>query len=169
MNLKTLSRGLLLITCIVIAACTEEEPTDVGDNLIPSGDVRTFEVILNPADFIEYDTTFAGYSSAQDAVFGIVANKFEGVVDANLLIRMAEPLRVISVRNSAGTVVPDSNPQYFAGRMVIKIDTLRTDSDVPVSFAAYKTAEEWQFSATWTLRIDTGSVELPWTTPGGTR
>ena len=169
MNFKTLIRGLLLITTIFTAACTDEEPTDVGDNLVSTGDVRTFEVILNPADYILYDTTFTGYSRAQDANFGIVANKFGGVLDANLLVRMAQPLSIISVRNSAGNAVPDSNPQYFSGRMVLRIDTLRTDSDAPVRFAAYRIAEPWEFNTTWTLRIDTGAVELPWATPGGTR
>ena len=33
----------------------------------------------------------------------------------------------------------------------------------------FQTAEEWDASATWTQRVDTGSVDLLWTTPGGTR
>ena len=169
MNWKTLIRRLLLLTGLSLTACTEETPTDVGDDLLPSGAVRTFEVILEPGDFIEYDTTFTGYTRAQDAPFGLIANRFEGVLDANLLIRMAQPLRVINVRNAAGTIVPDSNPNYFAGRLVVRIDTLRTDSDPPVRFSAFRTAEEWDFSATWTLRVDTGNVRRTWATPGGTR
>lgn len=169
MNLRVLRGGLLLLLAVFTAACTDESPTDVGDNLLPSGDVRTFEVILDAEDFIAYDTTFTGYTSAHDATFGLVANKFGGVVDSNLLIRMAQPLSVINVRNSAGTVVPDSSPRYFAGRLVIRVDTLRTDSDPPVLLRAFRIAEEWDFSTTWTLRVDTGALQLPWATPGGTR
>lgn len=33
----------------------------------------------------------------------------------------------------------------------------------------FQTAEEWDASATWTQRVDTGNVDLLWATPGGTR
>ena len=51
--------GLLLVT-----ACTDEAPTEVGDDLLPSGEVRTFEVILQPGEYLAYDTTFTGVEDA---------------------------------------------------------------------------------------------------------
>ena len=164
MNLKR-----LLVLLFAITACTDEAPTDVGDALIPSGDVRTFEVILDAATFLAYDTTFTGYTSAQAAPFSVIANDFGGVVDANYLVRLGQPPAVINVRNSAGTTVSDSAPQYFAGRLVLRLDTLLSDSEPPVRFRAFTTAEPWDFTATWTERIDSGNVKLPWQTPGGTR
>src|SRR5688500_3274664 len=97
-NLKTLRRWLSFLFVIAVAtACTDEVPTDVGDDLLPSGDVRTFEVILDAADFLTYDTTFSGYASTQNAAFSVLANKFEGVVDANVLFRFQTPPTAIAV------------------------------------------------------------------------
>ena len=148
-------------------ACTDETPTDVGDDLLPSGEVRTFEVILDPADYLTFDTTFTGYTSTRDASWVTLANQFDGVVDANGLFRFAAPPRIVTVRGASGVVV-DSFPRYFEGRLVLRIDTLQSQ-EPPVRLRAFHTAEEWDRSANWTLRIDTGSVELPWATPGGTR
>ena len=163
MNLKQLLPLLLALT-----ACTDEAPTDVGGELISTGDVRTFEVVLDPAQFIAYDTTFSGYATPQDAPFTLIANKFGGVVDANVLLRLALPPAIINVRNAAGTTVPDSAPRYFAGRLVVRFDTTLS-TPRPATFRAFRTIEPWHFSATWTLRVDTGNVELPWSTPGGSR
>lgn len=159
----------VLFGFLVVSACTEEAPTEVGDDLLPSGEVRTFEVILDAATFLSYDTTFSGYTATRNAAFTMVANKFEGVLDANSLFRFGQPPGVINVRNSAGTATVDSTPSYFAGRLVLRFDSVTSDAVPPVRFRAFRTAEAWHQSATWTLRVDTGNVELPWSTPGGTR
>ena len=163
MNLKR-----LLPLLLVLAACTEETPSEVGGGIISTDDVRTFELLLDPAQWMAYDTTFSGYARPQDAPFSMIANKFGGVVDSNLLIRPAQPPTVINVRNAAGASVPDSSPRYFAGRLVIRFDTTLS-TEPPAFFRAFRTVEPWHFSATWQLRVDTGNVQLPWAMPGGSR
>ena len=165
-----LYRWLLLLSGLIIfSACTEETPTEVGDDLLPSGEVRTFEVVLDPAAYLTFDTTFTGYANPRNASFTIIANKFENVLDANSLFRFGQPPGAISVRNSAGTATVDSTPSYFAGRLVLRFDTVTSDASPPVRFRAFRTAEAWDETATWTLRTDSGAVQLPWTQPGGTR
>jgi hypothetical protein len=158
-----------LFVVFAVAACTDETPTEVGDDLLPSGEVRTFEVILDPSAFLAFDTTFSGYALPQNAAFSVLANKFAGVVDANVLVRLQQPPPVITVRNTAGNTVVDSQPRFFAGRLVLRVDTLASESGPGVFVRGFRTAEPWDLSATWTLRVDTGNVELPWATPGGTR
>ncbi len=153
----------------LVSACTDETPTEVGDDLLPSGEVRTFEVVLDPGAFLTFDTTFTGYTAPRNAPFTIIANKFGGVLDANTLFRFGQPPGVIQVRNPAGVATNDSTPQYFAGRLVLRFDSTTSDAAPPVRFRAFQTAEAWNETATWTLRIDTGAVQLPWSTPGGTR
>ena len=169
-NLKSLRRWLsFLFVLLVASACTDETPIEVGDDLLPSGDVRTFEVILDLAEFATYDTTFSGYALPQNAAFTVLANKFEGVLDANTLLRFQQPPPFINVRNPAGSIVVDSAPRYFAGRLVLRVDTLSSESGPPLLVRGFRTAEAWHTSATWDLRIDTGVVKLPWATRGGTR
>jgi hypothetical protein len=163
-----LSRWLpVLFGLMIVSACTDEAPTEVGDDLLPSGEVRTFEVILDPALFLTYDTTFTGYTNTRNASFTIIANKFEGVLDANSLFRFGQPPRIINVRNAAGTATVDSTPSYFAGRLVLRFDSVTSDAAPPVRFRAFQTTEAWDETATWTMRTDSGSVEIPWTVPGG--
>jgi hypothetical protein len=169
-NLKTLQNWLLLLVALfAVTACTDEAPTEVGDDLLPGDEVRTFEVILEPSAFSVYDTTFSGFADVRNAPFTIIANDFEGVLDVHSLIRFTQPPTIISVRNAAGNVVVDSTPSYFAGRLVLRVDTTASESTPPVLLRAFQTAEEWGSSATWTLRLDTRNVQLPWATPGGTR
>lgn len=168
--MKMLQRWLPVCCALfVMSACTDEAPTDVGDDLLPSGGVRTFEVVLDPAQFITYDTTFTGYTRAANAAFSPLARQFQGVLDANALFRFAQPPTLIAVRNAAGSTVTDSTPSYFAGRLVLRVDTLASESAPPLLVRGFQTGEAWDASATWTLRVDTGNVELPWMTPGGTR
>ena len=168
MNCMKLYRWLPVVLGLLTAtACTDETPTDVGDDLLPSGDVRTFEVILDPADFLTFDTTFTGYTTLQNAAWITLANTFDGVLDANGLFRFANPPAIITVRGATGAVV-DSFPRYFEGRLVLRFDTLMSQ-EPPVRVGAFRTAEAWDRSATWALRVDTGNVQLPWSTPGGTR
>lgn len=170
MNLKKLHRWLPIIAGLfAFTACTEETPVEVGGGLLQGDNIRTFEIILESSSFLAYDSSFSGYTTPQDAPFAIVANKFGGVLDANALFRLAIPPAVINVRNTAGTVVSDSAPRYFSGRLVVRLDTLRSDANPPVQFVAHRIAEEWDRSATWTLRVDSGGVRRPWATPGGTR
>ena len=153
---------------VFMSACTDESATDVGDVLLPNGEVLTFEVTLPASQFLVSDSAFAGYTQPFDATFGLIANKFEGVFDANTLLRFSLTPRTVVVRTTGNTIVVDSAPRFPTGRMVVKFDTLGSTAR-PVRFTLYRTAEPWDVSATWINRVDTGTVTLPWATPGGTR
>jgi hypothetical protein len=165
-----MKRGLSLLLglfALVLTACTQETPTDIGGPLLPGGDVRTFEIIFEPAQYLEYDTAFSGYANAFGSPVLAIARNFEGVVNANTLLRFARPATSIQVRNAAGTVVTDTLPRYTTGRLVIRIDTARSRGAATVS--VYRAAENFDAStATWTVRSDTGGVRQTWRTPGGT-
>jgi hypothetical protein len=161
---------LLALSVASLSSCIEENPTEVGDVLLPSGDVISFEILLPASSFLVWDSSFTGYSKVTDAQFAIIARKFENTVDANMLTRFGQLPSTIVVRNTTtNTAVTDSAPKYFTGRLVLKFDTLVTPLTRPVLLRLFPTTEEWDVSATWTNRVDTGSVHLPWTTPGGTR
>jgi hypothetical protein len=152
---------------LVLSACGDEGPTEIGAGLLPANPIRTFEVVLGPERYLVFDTAFGLYSEPQDAAFLILADRFEGVLDAHGLARFNIPT-AISVVDTLGIARLDTMPRYFAGTVRMEVDTL-LGTNAPVRLALYRTAEEWEVSATWTLRSDEGGVQRAWATPGGTR
>lgn len=158
--------GLALATVLVAGACNEEVPTGVGGGLLPPGGIRTFEVVLEPERWLVSDTAFGLYSAVPDENFFILADKFDDALDSRALVRFLVP--AVSARDTATNATrTDTLPNYFAGRMVLLIDTLQS-APPPVTIALYRTTEEWHgLSATWALAVDSGAVTVPWSVPGG--
>ncbi len=164
-----LAKTLLLLCAAGLVACTEEEPTDIGGPLVPSGDVQTFEVILTPDQYLEFDTAFSGYVNPFETDIKLVARSFEGVLNANTLLRFTGLPTTLQVRDSAGTTVrTDSTPRFPTGYLMLRIDTVRSRGSGRLG--VYRVAEAWDpATSTWNVRVDTGGVTRNWTTPGGTR
>lgn len=165
-------RRLLVAGAVLLsAACGNDAPLSVGDELLPNQPITSYEVILEAEEFLALDSAFAIYDAGQPVGFAIIANSFESVLDANVLARFLI-LKTITVRDTlvTGSTIVDTLPRYFAGRVVVRFDTLRTDLSGEAEFELYRAEESWHAtSATWTERVDTGDVTLPWTEPGGTR
>jgi len=163
-------RGVLVVAAAVLAAaCGRESPTAVGGGLLPGGAVRTFEVILDASQFLRADTTVSGFVRASTTVFEIVAQSFGGSVTAHSLARFVQPGTSITVLDSTGTSRTDTLPHFFAGTVVLQVDTLAVNGTSPVLLRLFRTAEPWDgYSASWTMRVDSGSTHLAWATAGGT-
>lgn len=152
---------------LLAMACGQENPTDVGGSLLPGG-VRTYEVILEPSRFLVEDTSFSGYFDARAVGYLLLARNF-GELNANILSNITIPT-TISVADSGGTAVTDTMPVFTGGRLVMALDSFAVQMAPPgAQLRLYRLAQPYDpASATWSLRVDTGSVELPWVTPGGT-
>ena len=149
----------------LLAGCGRELPTEVGGGLFPTDVIRSFEVVLPASQFLVSDTSFGFYSEAQDEDFGILANRWDGALDSRVLVRYNLPT-TISVLDSNGVIRTDSLPSFFSADIVVVIDSLRS-SPRPMRLGAYRSTEFWHASATWTARVDTPGVQLPWATAGG--
>jgi hypothetical protein len=157
----------LAVIAALLAACGEETPTGVGGPLLPGGAIRTFEVILDAADYLESDTAFSGYTSIRDGDFELVAHRFEDVLEANVVARFDIPT-VIGVIDSTGVARSDSTPVFVGGRIVARIDTLRSNLPKPARFRASRIAEVWDPATTsWQWRVDSAGARAAWTRPGG--
>jgi hypothetical protein len=165
--LKRWSLGCL--AAVVLAGCADESPVGL-DPIVPPGVVRSFEIVLDADRFLVMDTSITGFSTAAGSGYGVVANAHAGVLNAHTLLRAALPLRSVTYRDTAGVAKNDTLPIIIGGELILKLDTLQGRASGPVSLALYRIAEEWDpRSVTWSLRVDTGDVSLPWSTPGGTR
>lgn len=160
---------VLPLALLAAAACGTESPVEVGEQLLPDEPVTSFEVVLDADRFLVLDSAFALFRLPYQAQFVIVAEDFEGVLDAHALARFQTLPRSITVRDTVGTgTVSDTLPSYIGGRLVVLVDTTRSSHD-EAAFAVYRAAEEWDYrSTTWELRVDSGAVEEPWAQPGGT-
>lgn len=153
------------------AACDEETPTSIGGSLLPGPPVETFEVVLDPSDYLVSDTSFSGYVGVAQAVVAydylIIANDFEGALNARALAEFGNIPDSITVVDTAGTQRTDTLPEYIGGELLILVDTTQT-TPAPVTVQAFRATQSWNAaSANWTTRTDTGDVELPWSEPGG--
>jgi hypothetical protein len=156
---------LAIAAALGLAACGDETPTGVGGGLLPPGAIQTFEVFVDAPRYLVRDTAFGEYSDPRDAGFLMLARQFEGVLNANALGRFLLPQTVI-VRDTAGATRTDSTPAYLGGSLQLIMDTAYSTPG-PVRLALYRTAQEWDRSATWVHRIDTAGVRLAWAQPGG--
>ena len=148
----------------VLTACSDEDPTAVGSELIGES-VRTYEVVLEAEEFLQADTTFDRLGSLNSAGIWLVAEDYGGELDARTLLSV-DPPTTVQYEDSAGTQV-DSVAAIVGGTLTLVVDTLASTSG-PVGLELYQLEEEWDWpTVTWDLRADTAAGE-PWTTPGGT-
>lgn len=159
--------ALLAVLAVVSSGCGQESPTDVGGPLLPPDAIRTFEVVLDPADYLVSDTAFSGYTKIVRGGYQVVANAFEGTLDARPMARFEIPT-VVAITDTLGVIQTDSAPKFVAGRVVVRIDTLRSTMPASAEFRLDRIEEDWDpATAKWTLRVDSGGVQLPWSQPGG--
>ena len=157
------------LAAVLMAACGRESPTAVGGSLLTGGGARTFEILLDAPQFLVSDSAVSGFVlNAAVAPFHIVARSFGGVVNAHALATFVAPTKSITVLDSTNTSRTDTLPSFFQALVVLHVDTAAANGG-PVTLQLYRTVQQFDpFSATWALRVDTGNVQLPWATPGGT-
>lgn len=158
--------GLLSVT---LGACGEESPTDVGAGLLPAGLLRTVEVTIDPSRYLVRDTSFSGYGSPGGTNLLIVADQRDGLLRSHGLLRFGPPQRVVSGPDTVGTTQTDSVPEILSSRIVIFVDTVASHAASPVTVRIYESQEAWdRLTASWTMRVDSPTSQIPWEQPGGT-
>lgn len=146
--------GLLLAGAMVsLAACADQIPTVVGDDAFPAGGrLGTREAIIPAAGLVSEIGRFDGFTDAEDAPFLLVANRFDGVLQAHTLLRFTDaPI--------------DSAAAYDAGTLVAQIDTAAS-ALAGTTLQLWTLDQEWDSDAvTW----ERATVSDLWRQPGGTR
>lgn len=151
---------------LALAACGEEVPTGLGQELLPENAIRTFELILEPADFLVFDTAFSGYGVSRGGPFAILARDYEGALTTHIPARYRLPDRIV-VRDTGTVLVVDSMPTLTGAEVLLLVDTIGSDHSGTLQISAHRMGESWDpASATWIYRDS--AAALPWTVPGGT-
>ncbi|HEX2166397.1 MAG TPA: hypothetical protein VHG09_04070 [Longimicrobiales bacterium] len=156
----------ILCTVLAAGACTQDSPTETGSGLLPPDAIRTFEIVLEPERYLQWDTAFGLYSATADADYTLVANSYDGVLNSRVLLRYQIP-QAISVLDTAGVLRTDSMPIFFGGDVRVVIDTLAS-TEPPATLDLFRPTEDWdRLTATWQLRVDSAGEQVPWSEPGG--
>ncbi|MBW3534632.1 MAG: hypothetical protein KY453_05355, partial [Gemmatimonadetes bacterium] len=131
-------------------------------------DAVTVEVIVPWSEFASGLRVWGGFGTPRQLGHGVLAHAFEESLEARTLVRFLRIPRVASVRDTTGTTRPDSALTFVGGRLVLRLDTLASTNEGPVTLAAGRILHPWDVtSATWELAVDTFRVTDPWPEEGG--
>lgn len=159
--------GAALLAVAALTACDDELPTSVDGGLIPVDPV-TVEIRIPWSEFASGLAVWGGYGSPRQLGHGVLARGYEGTLDARTLVRFRSIPRVASVRDTTGTVRPDSALTFVGGRLLLRFDTLASTNEGPVTVSAGRTLVRWDVaSATWERAVDTLGASEAWPQPGG--
>ncbi|HEX9936317.1 MAG TPA: hypothetical protein VGB15_04320 [Longimicrobium sp.] len=161
--------ALALLPLLAAAACKDQTPTLTGDPFFPGGSRPvTLEVIVPAGQFLQPLGVFQGYESARTLGQVVIANQYQGALNANALQDYDVPDTL--TYSQSGTTRTDAAFSIRSARLVIAVDSLGSLRGTPTTIQLYRVAQAFDsVSATWELAVDTGAVEKPWTQPGGTR
>lgn len=153
--------GALLIG----AACTDNLPTYSEAGGFGSGELpTTLEYAFGANEVVLGTRVIAGSTDADNLPFFLVANNYDGALDAHLLGRISEFPDTIDLLDSV-----DSTFTYLTGQVVSTVaDTLAVSGPL-LDFQLWTVVQEWDSTAvSWENAVNVPGAEVPWTTPGGT-
>jgi hypothetical protein len=126
------------------------------------------EVSLPFQDFAEEVEAWGGYGNPWELPKTVLARTFGGALDARTLVSFFNYPTVASVRDTTGSVRPDTLLTFVGGTIVAIVDTVASVADEPVTVGVGALQDDWHFrSATWTMAVDTIGEQTPWPEEGG--
>jgi hypothetical protein len=151
---------------ILLVGCEEQLPVAIGDQALP-GEPVTVEITVPWSDFASNLEVFGGYGSPEDLGSGVLANQYEGTLDARTLVRFRRYPSVVVAVDATGASRPDSTLTYPSGRLVTYFDTIASTNAAPVTLALGATQVDWDATTTsWDYAIDTINDQRAWPEPG---
>jgi hypothetical protein len=152
---------------MMATACTDEDITGTGRELVAGGVVRTSEIVLTADAFLASDSTLTGFSELASAVT-LLARDVAGGLEARGAFRFAAAPIAIDVATDSTTFVTDTLATIVGARLELVIDTLTAASADTVRLAVGAIQEPWDpATATWENRVDSAFAVTPWSAPGG--
>jgi hypothetical protein len=167
----SLGRALAFATLLSLpaVACTDDPPTATGGNLFPGNLPSTFQVVLPADSFFQQLGSFSGFSDAGDVGYQIVANGFDGSLQANTLVKLAAFPTSFNY-TQGGTARSDTLATLGRGSLVARVDTAASTSTGPIQLQLWEVGQAWDpATVSWTMAVDTAGGRVRWTQPGGSR
>lgn len=148
-----------------LTGCSDDLPTIGGPERFPGGTApTTIEVLIPAGDVVLRDAVYDNFDDPREAPYLIVAEEFDGVLDAHSLARFSSFPTAVTF-SFGGTSRTDSVFTYVSGE--IKTVVNRSASTVDATrLLLWSVEQPWDSAeVTW----QNASSGEPWTVPGGTR
>ena len=160
--------GAAVVAVVMSAsACTEESPTSIGESVLPGAPV-TLQIEIPWEEFGSNLQVLGGYGHPSGLGTGVLANDYEGVLNARSLVRFGAYPSSASVRDTTGTTVTDTDLTFVSGRVVARFRRVASSVSTPVDVAMGFMDEPWhRRSASWSLAVDTIGNQVAWSQAGG--
>ncbi len=157
-----------LMAAAALAGCSDDLPTAPDDSFVPVSPV-TLEVRLPWSEFASNLRVFGGFGRPHELRAPVIANQFEGAMDAHTLIRLEEYPTAVTVVDSLGTSRVDTDLTLLDATLYLVFDTTsNTNGDRTVQLRVARITEGWDTeTATWEVARDSGGVRTAWSEPGG--
>ena len=158
------------LTLLGVAGCENQVPTATGSGGFPAALIpTTIELTLSGDRFVVDADVYTGYVEPRSASYLLVANRFDGALDAHALARFRGfPDSVSYVSGTAART--DRNFAYTGARVITRVDSLSSAPRVPVTLQLWSVSQPWDTATvTWERAVDRPGEVVPWQVPGGTR
>jgi hypothetical protein len=160
--------ALALLPLLAAAACKDQTPTLSGDEFFPGGGRPvTLEVIVPASQYLHTVGTFTGFENPRAFSEMVVANQYQGVLNAHGLEHFHFPDSL--TYSQSGTSKLDTLYGVRRADLVLTVDSLGSLTSGTTTVQAYRVAQKYDVATvTWDSASNTDSVKVKWTTPGGT-
>ena len=160
-------RLLPLFLAASLAACKDQLPTSVDEQLLPVGPV-SIEVRLPFSQFATSAKVYSGFGKAEELGSAIIADKFGGRVDARALFHYLAPPTSTDVTDSTGTTVTDDSISFTGATLILRLNRAASSNTGSVVINVSRTLTHWDsHTATWQMAVDSLGNQQAWPEAGG--
>ncbi len=150
-----------------LLACQEKIVAILEGDLVPVEAV-TVEVRLPFDDFAKDLQAWGGYGRPFELTNDVLANDFDGSLEARVLTSWFPFPERAQVRDSTGVVETDTLLTFVGGRLVARFDTLTSVFGDSLELGVGALSQAWDYvTASWEMAVDSVGDRQEWTEGGG--
>ena len=156
-----------LLLVATLAACKDQLPTSVDEDLLPVGPVSV-EVRIPWSQFAKTAAVYTGFGRPEEMEEAFIADKYGGRLDAYALMHYAAFPTSADVSDTTGTTVTDDTLAVLGATLNFRLNPGSSSNKGPVTITVSRMLTHWDpHTASWQFAVDSAGNQQPWLVPGG--